>query len=62
MVLMIMMYMAFLITLMATSMRMVMMLNMQVDSFNSSIERAGNTDSPYLKVGTSFYYHQNSQW
>ena len=55
---MIIMNMAFFIKLMAA--RMVMMLNMQVDSFNSSIERAGNTDSPYLKVGDLEEYHQNS--
>ena len=67
MVLMIMMNMAFLITLVAKNVRMVTILNMQVDSFNSSIERAGNADSPYLKVGTSknkriaqFYYRQYS--
>ena len=46
----IMISMAFLITLMAKSMGMVVMLDIQVDSFNSSIERAGNADSPYLKV------------
>jgi len=42
-------------------------LTKKVDSFNSSIERAGNADSPYLKVGSSknkriaqFYYRQYS--